>query len=609
MAARQGVGGTARWSAPSRLGLTERTGLRWSGCLATLLVASTLITVWLLSGVSIGDISSFVAIEALYVVLPGCLLYVLLSPAPGGWLRTLAIGWPLGYALEIGAFALTAGLHARGLFAYLPLLVAITIGPCVLYMRWWVRPGAAHEHAVCPARRSAERERGAESAARGDRDRDRWCCWPSGSSQPIRSRNTPAVSFISWTTYGMCHWRRRRFTTGRSLSLTSPVTLFRYYIGVFIHVAAIKQVTGVPLATAIFRLLPATATLVVALQFWCLGGLLGRSRWAGPITVALLIVVENIKLYPTHTFLKVFGVALFSEFTWSPDVRAWSDLLPGPADPVQSPAPRHGCDRGGPSGTPDGATPMGAAGSLLMLGILVLGGSAVKSTAVATFVAGLGLFWLWRLVRAGAERLLTYCLAVSLGCFAAMYLLLLAGAGGPASTETKLAPLDFLKYTVFGSTLVSHPGLAPLLGVAVVIFLWKLLPVAGALWPLWRRGLWSPYAGLALAVFAVGFVGYVAVGSVNDNETYFVWYGYMALIPVAAVEPDGLWSDVPGSARRSVVRACTPYIVLGLAAGRARRRSLAAAGRAARSAAGVVVPSGTGWRRSAPSLAWWCCGA
>ena len=43
----------------------------------------------------------------------------------------------------------------------------------------------------------------------------------------------------------------------------------------------------------------------------------------------------------------------------------------------------------------------------MMLGILVLGAGAVKSTVVATFVGGLGLFWLWRLVGIGpaGERL------------------------------------------------------------------------------------------------------------------------------------------------------------------------------------------------------------
>jgi len=103
------------------------------------------------------------------------------------------------------------------------------------------------------------------------------------------------------------------------------------------------------------------------------------------------------------------------------------------------------------------------------------------------------------------------------------------------------------------------------LGVAVVIFLWKLLPVVGVLWPLRGRSEWSPYVSLALAVFAVGFLIYVMAGSLQDNETYFVWYGYIALIPVATVTLMALWSELSGEVRRRIVRACLPALILGLA--------------------------------------------
>jgi hypothetical protein len=103
---------------------------QWVGNLAAALLAATLTSVWLISGVPIGDILRFVAFEALYVVLPGCLLYLLLSsdtPVPGVWLRVLAIGWPVGYAVEIGSFALTAALHVRGVFTFLPLISAVVL--------------------------------------------------------------------------------------------------------------------------------------------------------------------------------------------------------------------------------------------------------------------------------------------------------------------------------------------------------------------------------------------------------------------------------------------------------------------------------------------------
>lgn len=564
--------------------------------MGVLLVACTLMAVWLLSGVPIGDASRFVAFEVLYVLFPGCLLYLLLSPRPGGRLRILAIGWPLGYALEIGAFALTAALHVRGVFTFLPLVVALTVGPCVAYRR-------SRSHPESPTRttgvfwsdgRPGGGERGAESlitalvialalvllAFRF------FATYPLPEHAGSVFYFLDNVEDISIAAEALHHW-----------PITEPFIAghpFRYYTGVFIHVAAIKQVMGVPLAVTILRLLPAMAILVAALQFWCLGGLLSPSRWAGPVTVALLIVVENMKLYPTHT--KVFGVALFSEFTWSPTYGygvvfllgllillrthflgmstvkdAPSHSTPaGAMSPDSTPASGVSADSTSaiamsPDSTLAGVTSLGAVGSLAMLGTLVLGAGAVKTTAVATFVGGLGLLWLWRLLTRRSDRLLGYSLILSLACFVAMYLLLLSGSGNPASGYTELAPLNFLKYTVFSSALVAHPGLVPLIGVAVVMFSWKLLPVLGAVWPPSRRGAWSPYTSLALAIFVVGFCAYVIVGSPNDNETYFIWYGYIAVIPVAAVSVTYLWRDMSGNTRRAILRASAATLILGLA--------------------------------------------
>ncbi|MFI5004565.1 MAG: hypothetical protein ACHQE6_06085 [Solirubrobacterales bacterium] len=565
--------------------------------LAALLVAFTLLAVWLLSGVPVGDIAKYVAFEALYVLLPGCLLCVLLSPvswelgsAPGGWLRILAIGWPLGYALEIGAFALTAALHIRGVFALLPLLAALVLVPCIVNRRRRARPTAVRGDGVLHRDPASLRGQGAASLLAAGAIAlalvllafRYYAIYPL----PEHARSVfyflDNIDYVAFSAEALHHW-----------PITEPFLAghpFRYYTGLFMHTAAIKQVMGVSLAMTIFRLLPATLILVAALQFWCLGGLLGRSRWAGPLTVALLIVIENMKLFPTHT--KVFGVALFSEFVWSPSygfgVIFFLGLLilmrtrllgmgtagvQGESD--QAPEP----SAAGPRTQPSSSDSMqsGVVGSLAALAILVLGGSAMKAPAVATFVGGLGLFWLWRLAtKRRVDRLLSLCLALSLACFGAMYLLMLSGAGSPAASLTEFAPLNFLKYTVFASTLVSHPGLAPLLGVAVVICTWKLLPVLGTVWPLKRRG-WTPYVSLALATFTVGFVVSALMGSPADNEIYFVWYGYIAVIPIAATTLIYLWRErrpmLKTSSRR--VRVAVYGVLLVAALGCAQSIALA----------------------------------
>ncbi len=535
----------------------------WTQYLSIPLVATTLLTVWLVSGVAVGDILKFVAFEAFYVVLPGCLLYVLLGSnpqIPQGRLRVLAIGWPLGYALEIGTFALTAALHARGVFTFYPLPTSIAFTGGIFLHRRRTRSGPLAAGALRRLGDWRKSHLGVESllgaiaiaivlvmlAVR------------SFAVNPLPEHATSAFYFvdnvwdISLAAEALHHW-----PIVESYIAGHPI---RYYVGVFIHVAALKQVTGVSIATAIFRLLPAEAIVVAMLQFWCLGGLLGRSRWAGPITVALLIVVENMRLYPTHT--KVFGVALFSEFAGSPTYAFGLIFLLGLLILLRVNFFNVGTKED--TIKTSGSMRPGAFGSLILLGILVLGAGAVKTTAVATFVAGLGLFWLWRLVRGRVDRVLSYCLAVSLACFAAIYFLLLSGTNAPAATETELAPFDLLKYTIFKSIVASHPGVIPLVGAAIVITLWKGLPVAAGLWALWRRKEWSPYWTLALAVFAVGFVVYVLMGSPAGNESYFIWYGYIPLIPVATVTLMALWREAPENAHGAIARIAVIVLAVGL---------------------------------------------
>lgn len=520
---------------------------------ATLLIGSTLVAVWIVSGVPVGAISRFIVFEALYVLTPGCLLYVLLSRAPGGPLTTIAIGWPLGYALEIGAFALTAGLHARGAFAFLPLLAAATLLPGVVYKRRHPRTARAVDDGLAPNRDATSRPHspgvgpilaaGAIAIALLLMAFRFFAAYPLPEHAGSVFYFLDNVDYVSLAAEALHHWPiTEPFVAGHS---------FRYYTGVFIHVAAIKQVTGVSLSLSIFRLIPATAVLVAMLQFWCLGGLLSRWRWAGPVTVALLIVIENVKLYPTST--KVFGVALFSEFAWSPTYGFGVIFLLGTLILLRTQflgARTHDRTR---------------LGSLVMLAILVLGASAVKTPAAATFVGGLGVYWLWRLATARFDRMLTIGLALSLASLVAMYFLLLSGATGEATTYTAFAPFDFLKYTVFGSALASHPGAAPLVAAAIVMVVWKLLPVLAVTWPLRRRGAQSPYLGLALAIFAVGFVVYVLMGSPAGNESYFIWFGYVALIPVGGASLMAVWSEITADARTALVRTCAAVLALGLA--------------------------------------------
>jgi hypothetical protein len=532
--------------------------------LAGAVLAITLAAVWHVSGVPISVMARFLAFEALYVVFPGCLLYMLLSrdiSVPGARMRMLAIGWPVGYALEMGVFALTAALHARGAFTFFPLMAAASIGPAVVYRKRRAPAGGSSD-AVEP--RGGSREAGgwgveallgvfAISIAL------MLLAVRSFAPVPLPEHVSSAFYFvdnvwdISMASEALHHWPiAESYIAGHPL---------RYYVGVFIHVAALKQVMGVPIATSIFRLVPAMSTVVAMLQFWCLGSMFGRSRWAGPITVALLLVVENMKLYPTHT--KVFGVALFSEFTGSPTYGFGVIFLVGLLILFRARFSQSG--ETDPAEQTSRAAPTATAGSLLLLAVLVLGAGTVKTTAAATFVAGLGLFWLVRLIhQRRLDRILSCWVAVSLACLAAVYLLLLSGSNAPAATEIMPSPLDFMKYTVFKSLIASDPGVVAILAATTVIILWKVLPVAWALWWLRRGNAWSAYWGLALSVFVVGFVVYVIMGSPAGNESYFIWYGYISLFPLTTVTLMSAWDGIGRDVRSTVLRAAVLTSILGL---------------------------------------------
>ncbi len=528
---------------------------------AVALVAVTLVVVWNVSGVPIADVLRFAIFEGLYVVLPGCLLYLLLSPElpiRSGRLRVLAIGWPLGYAIEIGMFALTAALHARGVLTFLPLLTLVTLGPGAAYR---FRGAQAREPALPSGSGRDRRSRGADSliGAMAIAIALTLLAVRSFAKVPLPGHASSVFYFvdnlwdISLASEALHHW-----PIAESYMAGHPL---RYYVGVFIHVAALKQVVGVPSATSIFRLLPAMSTVVVMLQFWYLGSSFGRSRWAGPITVVLLLAVENMKLYPTHT--KIFGVALFSEFTGSPTYGFGIMFLL--ALLILCRAHILGIDLSRPVGTiRRRSSPTRKLGTLLMLCFLVLGAGAVKTTAAATFVGGLCLFWLWQALNKRFDRLLSYAAAVSLACLAGTYLLLLSGSKAPAATEIAPEPLDFLKYTVFKSLVASHPSTIVLAAAAVVIALWKILPVAGPLWWLRSRNEWSSYWDFALAIFVVGFTVYVIMGSPAGNESYFIWYGYIGLIPLTTVTTMTLWRGLPSDLHARSVRVGVLALILGL---------------------------------------------
>src|SRR5215204_2230973 len=96
------------------------------------LVLAFLLSQWLIFDVSLGNACLLIGYELGFVIVPGILCYILVTGRVALGLEHFAIGWALGYALEIGAFAATAAGGQRGLFPLYPILAAAIAVPYIL---------------------------------------------------------------------------------------------------------------------------------------------------------------------------------------------------------------------------------------------------------------------------------------------------------------------------------------------------------------------------------------------------------------------------------------------------------------------------------------------
>lgn len=576
--------------APRAAAAQRRSGWALRGAIA--LAALAVLLTWLASGVTASVLLRFLAYEALWVVLPGCLLYILLSPAPGGRLRTLAIGWPLGYAMEVGAFALTAALHVRWALVLLP------AGSLVL-------------GGLIASRRAA---------------RERLRTVVLGSGEPAQDAPRllvplavgAAVVLLAFTFFAAYplpeHARSVSYSEDNIFDITLagearhhwPITEswiagvpLHYYTGIFQHAAALNQVMGVSLAASFLRLLPSTTFLIAALQLWALGSTLQeRSRgaagadsrgagserwiawagWVGPLSPVLLLMTQDVNLDPLKS--QVLQINPFTQFSLSPSFAFGVPFFLGALLLMQTrivQAPERGV-ASGPSSYAASGERAGleeparweTAGLLLMVAVLAAGLASAKAFGAFDFVGGLGLYWLWQTARGKGSRVLTCCVAVAGMAVLAVYFLMIAGGG---AATMGVHPLAFLRegVTLTHATRlakrIAGPTLYPLVLAAGsgVLAACALAPLLGAGWLLWReRGL-PRSTGLLVSVFLVGLGGYVTLGAPGGVEGVFFVYGYIALVPVAALGFVRLGSETPATVRRGLLGAGAALLALGVA--------------------------------------------
>jgi hypothetical protein len=234
--------------------------------------------------VALGDALLYLAYELCFVVIPGWLAYRALSDRPGGALRQLAMGWALGYVLEILAFMLTAATGTRDLFVAYPVLV-----------------GAAAAFAI--VRRPA-----AEAST------------PADAAQPARFRWALVAVCVAAVAYmAVAYFPAAPLPGSKDVSYFQdyPWTVsiaadakhhwpiedpnvsgepFPYHYFLHIHLAAASQVTGLDVPLVFLRLFILPLVVLLVLELVVAGQSFSHSVYAGLIAACLALFIGELQL-------------------------------------------------------------------------------------------------------------------------------------------------------------------------------------------------------------------------------------------------------------------------------------------------------------------------
>jgi len=239
----------------------------------------------LLYGASVGEVGSLWLFQVFWVLLPGWLVWRGVRPENDDLVAQLALGWALGQALVICVYVTLRTLQVEGVFAWWPLIAL----PLALGVRWRAARGEL------PARVDP-----------GFDGRSLLCLLALLVLVVLRSR---MVAVGAW-------WRDLEYDNlvheGNTVSLLRGLPYedariaelgFNYHFFSYTNAAGLREVFGVPVATALERLLTPVGPLQLALIVFVLGRSFARSTWAGLAAAALVMLHAD----PGLNLLRLIG--------------------------------------------------------------------------------------------------------------------------------------------------------------------------------------------------------------------------------------------------------------------------------------------------------------
>jgi hypothetical protein len=514
-----------------------------------LATGAAVVAIWLASGVEAGEVARFVAYQAGFIVAPGVLLYAALGCPGPTRLPGIAIGWALGYAIEIGAFALAGELHAPWVQATAQAAVAL----------------------ICAAILMRRRREGTIPGAPA--------AWPwSGSSQwrwVVAGIAGLAVAYIAIASFTQTplpgHFEKVNYFLDLVFQLSVAAEALHhwpiadpkvvgqalpYHTFVDMDMAGISRVTQIALPTVLFRLYIVPLVVLVALQVSSFASAVSRRRWVGPLAAALVFFVGEVD--PSADQASVFFNTFFFSLHTSPSfmfglifflpalflIWSLSDAAEGRG--IAEPGRRRG--------------------AWVALGLILAACSGAKASILPVILGGLAVYlalaWLTsgrRRWDGGALRALGLCLVV----FAASYAVLYGGESGGLAlhlpgTVSVMRPVELVDPGHY-----PLPLAAPVWAVAVVVGVLGfcgayLLPIGAASLAL-RGWIARPWRVMLLSLGISGLVPMVTLTHVGYSENFFTYYGYVALAILGA---DALVSLAERWLDRRAVRAAAAGALL-----------------------------------------------
>lgn len=473
-----------------------------------------------------------------FVIVPGCLAFVALSPSPGGRLRVLSFGWALGYVLAVIAFMLTAALGARGAYWAYPVVI---VGTSVAMIG---RRGA----------QASEREAPSDSTSIA------WgaaivvvvmVCFALAYFPENLLPGTAGASYfpdyvwhVALSADALHHWP---IQDPHAAGAPQP-----YHYLVNLQIAATGQVTGLDVPLILFRLSPLPMVALFVLQIASAGrSLLGSIR-VGLIAAGLMLLVADLQMDPTAApfghipFLGLAFTLLFASPSFVVGMILFTPLVVLIGERVA-------------------ASDRGSLGGWILIALFCTGAALGKVTVLPLLLLALIVFGAWSRFEGGMlSRAAGGAIAVIVAVTVVFYLLLYGGHSGdlsfdPFVTFAQMPAVLGMKGYLLGA-LPDFPLRSTIVGAGGVLVGFVGLTAAqlvGLIWLVRRRGFTlTPQRAWLFSLLIPGIGALFLVGApATTNQLYFVFLGMVAGCLLSAEGLQLAWQARPRLTRAQLARS------------------------------------------------------